>query len=84
MSDQRLSRIEDKLDKVVESISRIDVTLAAQHVSLEEHIRRTNILEDEVKPIKDHVNVMKALVKVVGILSAILGLALTVKSLMGR
>lgn len=38
------ARMEERLDS-------IDRTLAAQNVSLEEHIRRTELLENEVKPL---------------------------------
>jgi len=41
----RIERIEQKVDEVQKSISNIDVTLAEQHVSLKEHMRRTDLLE---------------------------------------
>lgn len=50
--EDRLIRIETKIDRVVEHIGSLDVTSAAQHVSLDEHIRRTEILEVKVAPIK--------------------------------
>lgn len=84
MSDQRLIRIEDKIDRIQAHMSSIDVTLAAQHVSLDEHIKRTNLLEQEIKPIKEHVGTLRALIRLVGILSALAGLAVTIKSLIGK
>lgn len=73
MSDERDVRIENKLDKVVEHIGSIDATLAAQHVSLTEHIRRTNLLEQEIAPIKKHVNMVSGALKLILILAAIGG-----------
>jgi len=72
-TDDRIIRIENKLDKVVDHISSIDSTLAAQHESLREHIRRTNLLEEEVEPIKKHVNMVGGVIKMVLILSAVGG-----------
>lgn len=69
--DDKLERIEGKLDKVVDHIGSIDVTLAAQHVSLKEHIRRTEILEQELAPIKTHVNMISGALKLIGLLAAI-------------
>jgi hypothetical protein len=73
MEDQRLERIENKLDKAAEHLSSIDSTLAAQHVSLKEHIRRTAILEIEMKPVKNHVAVVNGILKLVGLIAAIGG-----------
>ena len=57
MADEnRLERIEDKIDKVVAHLGSIDVTLAKQSVILDEHIRRTNLIEDKLDPIEEHVS----------------------------
>ena len=37
-------RTENKLDSIVSDVNLIKVTLAAQNMSLEDHIKRTNIL----------------------------------------
>lgn len=42
---KKMSRIEDKIDKISDKIHSIDVTLAAQHESLKIHIKRTDLLE---------------------------------------
>jgi hypothetical protein len=64
-------RLEKKIDKVFEKIASIDVTLAKQHVSIDEHIRRTNILENDIRPIKAHVNRVEGALKVLGASSVI-------------
>ena len=83
MDDKRLDRIESKVDKVHDSIASIDSTLASQHISLKEHIRRTEILEAEVRPIKDHVAFMQAILRLVSVLAASVGVAVAFKSLIG-
>jgi hypothetical protein len=52
MSDERDTRIEAKIDKVMEHIGSIDVTIAKLTVSVDEHVRRTNLLEETIDPIK--------------------------------
>lgn len=63
--DDRLIRIEEKIDKVIDRVSSCDVTLAAQHVTLKEHMRRTEALEQIVEPIREHVNTVAAFGKIV-------------------
>lgn len=66
MKKTDLDRLEEKIDKVVEKTSSIDVTLAKQSVILDEHVRRTNLLEKKLEPIEKHVILMKGLMKIVG------------------
>lgn len=47
-----LNRIEDKLDKLDTRQDRMEVTLTRNTASLEEHMRRTAMLEEEFKPVK--------------------------------
>ena len=71
--DNRLARIEDKLDKVVEKIGSIDVTMARNTEQLAEHMRRTELLEEEVKPISTHVANLKGVTKLLAILALLAG-----------
>lgn len=66
--DHRISRIENKLDSISDRIGNIDVTLAAQHESLKEHIRRTSLLEEAVKPLTAQYISIKTMAKAVGTL----------------
>lgn len=69
--DRRLERIENKIDETADHMASIDVTLGQQHISLREHIRRTNALEAELKPIKRHVYMIEGFFKVLGVLASI-------------
>jgi hypothetical protein len=71
MSDD-LRRLEDKIDKIDSNISRIDVTLSSQHEVLKEHIRRSNLLEEQMKPLQAHVSGLNGIIKFIGIISAAL------------
>lgn len=55
--NQTLGRIDSRLDS-------IDKTLASQQQSLDEHIRRTELLEKDVAPLKDQSTQIKILVRV--------------------
>jgi len=65
--------IENKLDRIDARLNSIDVTLVAQHVSLKDHIRRTEILENEVKPIQKHVAMVNGALKFIGLLGILAG-----------
>lgn len=65
MDDKRL---EDKLDKVVDNINSINVTLGKQSVILEEHVKRTNLLEAKIEPIEKHVAMVHGVLKFIGLI----------------
>lgn len=83
MDDHRLDRIEDKIDKLSEHLGKIDSTLAAQHISLDHHIKRTDLLEEQVAPIKRHVDgvqwTMKLLGWIGGVASAVVAILKLIK-----
>lgn len=64
-------RVHEKLEKVDSTLSSIDKTLALQELHLKEHIRRTALLETEMKPVVKHVNQMQGAAKLLGILALI-------------
>lgn len=75
---EQLAKIEEKLEKVDEKLSSIDVTLAKQAKDLEHHIYRTELAEQnldlirqEMVPVKKHVAIMDATLKVIGAIASI-------------
>lgn len=75
---EQLDKIEAKVDFIEEKISSIDITLAKQAKDLEHHIYRTelaeeniNIIRQEMQPVKKHVALMDAGLKVMGALSSV-------------
>jgi archaellum component FlaC len=82
---EQLDKIEEKLDKVEERISSIDITLAKQAKDLEHHIYRTDLAESniemlrsEMQPVKKHVALMDASLKVIGAIATIVTFVLGV------
>lgn len=71
----QLDRIEAKVDRLDTRVDKIDTTLAAQHVSLKEHMRRTalneraiEILAKDMKPVQKHVAMVGGMLKVLGLI----------------
>lgn len=74
MKDEQLDKIENKIDLLASHLSNIYITLAAQHVSLEDHIRRTTQLEEALAPIKSHVDKVQGAIILLGLMTTLLSL----------
>lgn len=72
--DKRLERIEAKVDDISDHLGAIDVTLKAQHISLREHIRRTELLEAIVSPLKRDVDMAKGALALIALTATIMGI----------
>lgn len=66
--DEWNKRVETKLDTVVADLGAMKITSAEQHIVLKEHIRRTELLEEDMKPIKKHVYRVDGALKLIGLL----------------
>lgn len=91
MADELFKNISDKLDKISDDMTDIKVTIAKQQVSLDDHIKRTNMLEesveflyDEIKPIKLHVSQVSAILKFLGIVASGITAIVGVLKLLGK
>jgi hypothetical protein len=87
-NEDRSTRIESKIDLMAEKISDIQVTLGKQHVTLEEHTRRSlanekavEILQARLEPVETYQKIQKALLKIVGLLLSSEILYITVRYL---
>lgn len=62
-------------DKIFDRLGSIDSTLAAQHESLRDHMRRTEILEKAIVPVTKQMNMINGagkLITAAGVLATIL------------
>lgn len=75
MSDDKLHRIESKIDHITEKISSIDVTLAKQSVILDEHVKRSTQLENRMEPVEKHVNMINGAFKLIGLMATLAAIA---------
>lgn len=82
MSDWK--RFENKLDVVVEKIGEINVTLAKQSVVLDEHIRRTEAIEEKLVPLDKHMYMINGGLKIIGGLAVLVGIIEGIIHLVGK
>ncbi len=73
MSELLLERVLEKLDDIREEVGKIEVTLAVNTSSLAEHMRRTEILEEQHKALSRKVTIAEGAIKLVGLMSAAAG-----------
>lgn len=73
-------RIYEVLDKISEDISELKITTAKQEENLKEHIRRTELAEEnlqmirqEIEPLKQHVIAINGVLKIIGLISVVIG-----------
>jgi hypothetical protein len=79
MNNERLFEI---LDKISDDISELKITVAKQEENIKEHIRRTELAEEnlqflrqEIQPLKEHVVTINGVLKIIGTISIIIGSA---------
>jgi len=74
------NKVEQRLDSIDIKQTEMNKDLKHQNDDLKYHIKRTNLLEKELKPIKEHVNGLQYTGKVIGWAAGIL---ITCGSLVG-
>jgi hypothetical protein len=89
-----VAAIHAKLDRMQEHGARVDVTLTAQAKDIAHHIKRTDLLEEQVrasadamKPVQEHVarvkNVGWFMAGILGVSATVLGLIEAISKLFG-
>ena len=78
--DKRLERIEDKIDVAKDHLASIDKTLVEQHISLKDHMRRTELLEEAITPIRSKLDMAAGAIKVLGLIAALLTILEAIRS----
>jgi tetrahydromethanopterin S-methyltransferase subunit G len=78
---EEVAKIHTKLDRLDDRIDRVDVILTKQAGDIEHHIRRTDALEerveqvaDELRPVEDHVAMLRGVGKFLGIVATVTGI----------
>ena len=64
---EKIDKIDEKIDKILDHSANVDVTLGKQEEQIRYHIKRTDLVEEEVREIKAHINIVNAIAKVTGI-----------------
>lgn len=73
--DKRLDDIKEKIDAIKDDVNDIKVTQAEQNLILKEHMRRTELLEEIVEPMKKHIDGLHGVIKLVKVLGILAGIA---------
>ena len=66
-----LDKIENKLEKIDERIDSIDKHLAVYNSQLRFHIKRTDMLEEELKPLKSSLIKAQGAIMFIGLLATV-------------
>jgi len=81
-------RILDKLDILDGRLDSVDKTLIKQEANLDKHIMRTDQNEimiqeifEQIRPIQKHINYVEGILKFIGVLSILTGVAVAIKDL---
>ncbi len=74
----RFDKLDQQLEKLDSRLDNIDVTLARQNVSLETHIKRTELLEEALVPLKAHMNQIMGAGKLIGIVALLTTIIATI------
>jgi hypothetical protein len=72
MEDQ-FKRLENKLDYLSEAQVDMSITLASQHETLKEHMRRTELLEEHIQPIREQHYMIAGALKLIGLFATVAG-----------
>jgi hypothetical protein len=78
-----LERVEDKLDKIDQRIDKIDKHLAVYNSELKFHIKRTDLLEQELKPIKSSLVKAQGALCFIGIMATVVSVAVAFLGVLG-
>lgn len=79
--NRRLERIEAKIDDLADEQAKMNVILGQQHISLKEHMKRSDILERQFQPVKKHVAMVEGALKLLGLISVLVGIYIGLRSL---
>ena len=69
-----MDRIEEKLDKIDGRIDNIDKHLAVYNAQLKFHIKRTDMLEQEIKPLKAGLIKAQGAMMFIGVLATVVSI----------
>ena len=78
-----MDRIEEKLDKIDGRIDNIDKHLAVYNSELKFHIKRTDMLEQELKPIKSSLVKAQGALCFIGIMATVVSVAVAFMGVWG-
>ena len=73
---KELEKLNQKLDKIDQRIDSIDKHLAVYNTELKFHVKRTDMLEEEIKPIKSSLIKAQGALCFIGIIATIVSVVI--------
>ena len=80
---KELDKIDTKLEKIDERIDNIDKHLAVYNSQLRFHIKRTDMLEKSMEPLKVHLNKTHGILTFIGVIATVITVAVAVINIKG-
>ena len=80
---KELDKIDRKLEKIDERIDSIDKHLAVYNSQLRFHIKRTDMLEEELKPLKSSLIKAQGAIMFIGLLATIISVGVAAWGVLG-
>jgi Mg2+ and Co2+ transporter CorA len=74
---KELEKIDRKLEKIDERLDNIDKHLAVYNSQLRFHIKRTDMLEEDMKPLKIHLNKTQGILTFIGVVATVITVVIT-------
>ena len=78
-----LDKIDRKLEKIDERIDNIDKHLAVYNSQLRFHIKRTDMLEKSMEPLKVHLNKTHGILTFIGVIATVITVVVAVINIKG-
>ena len=78
-----MNKIEEKLDRIDRRIDSIDKHLAVYNTQLKFHIKRTDMLEEEIKPLKSGLIKAQGAMMFVGVLATVISIGVALWGVFG-
>lgn len=72
---QQLDRIEHKVDGVADRTGAVEAVLIKHGIILDEHIKRTELLEEHIAPVQAALSEFKGVVRMIKVLAVMAGAA---------
>lgn len=74
VEDRRDQRIPNKLDEIIDKLNGVNISIARIEVDVAHHIKRTDLLEQQVEPMKKHADELAGVVKFLKLAGVIIAL----------
>lgn len=85
-----IEKLDEKIDNIKDDVNEQKIVIARIDVGVEEHVRRSNLADEnmalirqDMKPLQRHVNYVQGGAKLVGLVGVIVGIVVGVLKILG-